>query len=177
MNYLIFTAVLTACLGIGGYQQGLEFFGPSPDGLVHDPYYNPSQLNSFQTGPWPPLVSPHLTLSIAMYISAYYVLTYFARSLGRYNVHTKVFCWLMTVYPIVTALNGFQFANLLPYILQVIPTVLSITHARPGGWLGVQIPQWALGAAHAFTWWPGVGVQTLFQARKAGPYINSLFLR
>ncbi|KAJ9064095.1 hypothetical protein DSO57_1033946 [Entomophthora muscae] len=29
----------------------------------------------------------------------------------------------MTVYPIVTALTGFQFTNLLPYILQVVPTV------------------------------------------------------
>ncbi|KAJ9058421.1 hypothetical protein DSO57_1012449 [Entomophthora muscae] len=66
MNYLIFTAVLTAFLGIGGYQQGSEFFGPSPDGLGHDPHYNPGQLNSSQTGPWPPLVSPHSTLSIAM---------------------------------------------------------------------------------------------------------------
>ncbi|KAJ9076201.1 hypothetical protein DSO57_1028511 [Entomophthora muscae] len=29
----------------------------------------------------------------------------------------------MTVYPIATALTGFQFANLLPYVLQVIPTI------------------------------------------------------
>ncbi|KAJ9052719.1 hypothetical protein DSO57_1031469 [Entomophthora muscae] len=123
MNHLIFTAVLTACLGIGGYQQGSEFFRPSPDGLGHDPHYNPGQLNSSQTGPWPPLVSPHSTLSIAMYTSMYYILTYFARSFGRYKVHAKVFRWLMTVYPIVTALTGFQFTNLLPYILQVVPTV------------------------------------------------------
>ncbi|KAJ9076159.1 hypothetical protein DSO57_1028889 [Entomophthora muscae] len=123
MNHLIFTAMLTACLGIGGYQPGSEFFGPSPDGLSHDPHYNPGQLNSSQTGPWPPLVSPHSTLSIAMYTSMYYILTYFAGSFGRYNIHAKVFCWLMTVYPIVTALTGFQFTNLLPYILKVVPTV------------------------------------------------------
>ncbi|KAJ9061725.1 hypothetical protein DSO57_1017820 [Entomophthora muscae] len=83
MNHLIFTAELTACLGIGGYQQGSEFFGPSPDRLVHDPHYNPGQLNSSQTGPWPPLVSPHSTLSIAIYTSMYYILTYFAGSFGR----------------------------------------------------------------------------------------------
>ncbi|KAJ9053877.1 hypothetical protein DSO57_1020185 [Entomophthora muscae] len=123
MNHLIFTAVLTACLGTGGYQPGPEFFGPSPDGLGHDPYYDPGQLNSSQTGPWPPLVFPHSTLSIAMYTSMYYILTYFTRSFGRYNVHAKVFCWLMTVYPIITALAGFQFTNLPPYILQVVPTI------------------------------------------------------
>ncbi|KAJ9079970.1 hypothetical protein DSO57_1030029 [Entomophthora muscae] len=123
MNHLIFTAVLTACLGIGGYQSGPELFGPSPEGLGQDSYYDPGQLNSSQTGPWPPLVSPHSTLSIAMYTSMYYILTYFAGSFGRYNVHAKIFRWLMTVYPIVTALTGFQFANLLSYVLQVIPTI------------------------------------------------------
>ncbi|KAJ9088948.1 hypothetical protein DSO57_1017889 [Entomophthora muscae] len=123
MNHLIFTAVLTTCLGIGGYQQGSEFFGPSPDVLGHDPHYNPGQLNSSQTGPWPPLVSPHSTLSIVIYTFMYYFLTYFAGSFGRYNIHAKIFRWLMTVYPIVTALTGFQFTNLLSYILQVVPTV------------------------------------------------------
>ncbi|KAJ9060319.1 hypothetical protein DSO57_1032058 [Entomophthora muscae] len=75
MNFLIFTAVLTACLGIGGYQQGSELFGPSSEGLGCDPNYNPGQLNSSHTGPWPPLVSPYSTLSIAMYTSMYYILT------------------------------------------------------------------------------------------------------
>ncbi|KAJ9084138.1 hypothetical protein DSO57_1027511 [Entomophthora muscae] len=58
MNHLIFTAVLTACLGIGGYQQSSEFFGPSTEGLGYDPYHDPGQLNSLNTGPWLPLVSP-----------------------------------------------------------------------------------------------------------------------
>ncbi|KAJ9063020.1 hypothetical protein DSO57_1004314 [Entomophthora muscae] len=53
----------------------------------------------------------------------YYVLTYFAGSFGKYNIHVKVFWWLMTSYPIVTALPGFQFSNLLPYLLQVVPTM------------------------------------------------------
>ncbi|KAJ9076749.1 hypothetical protein DSO57_1023280 [Entomophthora muscae] len=70
-----------------------------------------------------PLVSPHSTLSITVYTSMYYVLTYFAESFGRYNLHAKVFCWLMTIYPIITTLTGFQFTNLLPYLLQVVPAV------------------------------------------------------
>ncbi|KAJ9065930.1 hypothetical protein DSO57_1014550 [Entomophthora muscae] len=123
MHHLIFTAVLTACLGIVGYQPGSEFFGPSTEGLGYDPYHNPGQLNSSNTRPWPPLVSPYLTLSIAMYTAAYYILTYFAGSFGCFNIHAKVFRWLMTVYPIVTNLTGFQITNLLPYVLQVVPTI------------------------------------------------------
>ncbi|KAJ9082785.1 hypothetical protein DSO57_1001314 [Entomophthora muscae] len=123
MNHLIFTAVPTACLGIGGHQQGSEFFGLSQEGLGHNHHYEPGQLNSSHTGPWLPIVSPYLTLSIVVYISMYYVLTYFAGSFGRYNVHAKVFRWLMTVYLIVTALTGFQFFNLLPYLLQVVPII------------------------------------------------------
>ncbi|KAJ9049103.1 hypothetical protein DSO57_1028063 [Entomophthora muscae] len=124
MNHLIFTAVLTDCLRIGGYQQGSKFFGPSPEGLGHDPHYDPGQLNSSHSVSWPPLVSPHSTLSIVVYTSMYYVCTYFVRSFGRYKIHAKVFCWLMTIYPIITALTGFQFTTPLPYLLQVVPTVI-----------------------------------------------------
>ncbi|KAJ9063259.1 hypothetical protein DSO57_1001699 [Entomophthora muscae] len=131
MNHLIFTAVLTAFLGIGGYQQNSEFFGLSIEGLGYEPYHNPGQPNSSNTEPWPPLVSLHLTLSIAMYTSAYYILTYFAGSFRRFNIHTKVFHWLMTVYPIITALTGFQFSNFLPYILQVVPIILGKAIANP----------------------------------------------
>ncbi|KAJ9052329.1 hypothetical protein DSO57_1035249 [Entomophthora muscae] len=123
MNHLIFTAVLTAFLEIGGYQQGPEFFGPSPEGLVHDYHYNSGQLNSSSTGSWPPLVSLHSTLSIVVYTSMYYVLTYFVGCFGRYNIHAKVFWWLMTIYSIVTTLTCFQFSNLLSYLLQVVPTI------------------------------------------------------
>ncbi|KAJ9067740.1 hypothetical protein DSO57_1036135 [Entomophthora muscae] len=132
MNHLIFTAVLTACLGIEGYQQGPEFFGPSPEGLGHDPNYDPGQLNSSDSGSWLPLVSPYSMLSIAVYTSMYYVLMYFARSFRRYNLHAKVFRWLMTIYLIITALTGFQFTNLLPYLLQVVPTVTGYYTALPG---------------------------------------------
>ncbi|KAJ9080793.1 hypothetical protein DSO57_1021198 [Entomophthora muscae] len=123
MNQLIFTAALTACLGIGGYQQGPEFFGTLTKGLGKDYHYDLGQLNSSHTGSWTPLVSPHSTLSIVVYTFMYYVLTYFVGSFGRYNIHTKVFRWLMTVYPIITALTGFQFANLPTYLTHVVPTM------------------------------------------------------
>ncbi|KAJ9062992.1 hypothetical protein DSO57_1004624 [Entomophthora muscae] len=110
MNHLIFTAVLTACLGIGGYQQGSEFFGPSQEGLGYDHHYDPGQLNSSTLVPGLPLYL-HTPSCPSQW------------SFGRYNIHAKVFRWLMTVYPIVTALTGFQFSNLLPYLLQVVPTI------------------------------------------------------
>ncbi|KAJ9051990.1 hypothetical protein DSO57_1038623 [Entomophthora muscae] len=69
-----------------------------------------------------PGVSTFYTLYCNVHIHVLH-LNLLSRSFGRYNVHAKVFCWLMTVYPIVTALTGFQFTNLLPYILQVVPTV------------------------------------------------------
>ncbi|KAJ9063976.1 hypothetical protein DSO57_1035231 [Entomophthora muscae] len=123
MNHLIFTDVLTACLEIGGYQQGSEFFETLPKGLGQDYYHDLGQLKLSHTGSWTPLVSSHSTLSIVVYTYMYYVLTFFAGSFRRYNVHAKVFWWLMTVYPIVTVLTGFQFASLLPYLAQVVPTM------------------------------------------------------
>ncbi|KAJ9077840.1 hypothetical protein DSO57_1012878 [Entomophthora muscae] len=78
-----------------------------------------------------PLVSPHSTLSIVAYTSMYYVLTYFAGSFGRYIIHTKVFWWLMTIYPVVTAIKGFQLSSLLPYLLQVVPTMSGYYNYTP----------------------------------------------
>ncbi|KAJ9076573.1 hypothetical protein DSO57_1024688 [Entomophthora muscae] len=76
-----------------------------------------------------------------MYTSMYYVLTYFAGSFGRYNIHVKVFRWLMTVDPIVTALTGFQFSNLLPYLLQVVPTISGYYSATSCGTPPIAISQ------------------------------------
>ncbi|KAJ9049654.1 hypothetical protein DSO57_1022157 [Entomophthora muscae] len=123
MNHFVFTAVLTACLGIGGYQQEPGTFGLSPEGLGRNYHYDPVQLNSSHTVSWPPLVSPHSIMSIAVYTSLYYMLTYFVGNFGRYNIHTKVFWWLMIIYLIVTALTGFQFSNLQTYLLQVVPAM------------------------------------------------------
>ncbi|KAJ9054188.1 hypothetical protein DSO57_1017327 [Entomophthora muscae] len=130
MNHLIFTA---------SYSLPWDWrvptepgtFGPSPEGLGHRYYDNPSQLNSSRVGSWPPLVLPHSTISVAAYTSIYYVLIYFEGSLGRYNTHAKVFQWLMTIGPNVTALAGFQFANLLPYLLQVVPTIFGFHSPVP----------------------------------------------
>ncbi|KAJ9065864.1 hypothetical protein DSO57_1015292 [Entomophthora muscae] len=140
MNHLIFTAVLTACLGIGGYQQELGTFGPLPEGLGHNYRYDPGQINSSPTGSWPPLVSPHFTMSIVVYTSLYYVLTYFVGSFGRYNIHTKVFWWLMIIYLVATALIGFQLSNLQPYLLQAVPTMSGYYTSRGQGALQLSFP-------------------------------------
>ncbi|KAJ9072986.1 hypothetical protein DSO57_1021464 [Entomophthora muscae] len=66
-----------------------------------------------------------INMGAVAYTSTYYILTYFAGKFGRYNTHAKVFQWMMLIYSIVTALTGFQFANLLLYILQVVPRMLS----------------------------------------------------
>ncbi|KAJ9078617.1 hypothetical protein DSO57_1004881 [Entomophthora muscae] len=121
MNNLIFTAVLTACLEIRGHQPGPGTIGPFPEGLGQSYFEEPAQLNSSYGGSWPPLVSPHSTLHIAMYTSTYYILTYFAGSFCQYNTPAKVFCWSMTIHPSITALAGLKFANLLPQMLQETP--------------------------------------------------------
>ncbi|KAJ9088684.1 hypothetical protein DSO57_1020737 [Entomophthora muscae] len=132
MNHLIFSAVLPVCLRIGGYQPDSATFGLSSEGLGQSYYEEPGQLNSSFTRPWPFLVSPHSTLSIAAYTSTYYALTYFARSFGQYSPHAKVFQWMMTIYHIVTSLTGFQFSNILLYLLQVVPTTLGYYSRTPG---------------------------------------------
>ncbi|KAJ9086641.1 hypothetical protein DSO57_1001922 [Entomophthora muscae] len=112
MNHLIFSAVLTSCLGIGGHQYNHQH-GPfnKPPGKYY--YKEPAPLNSSEQYSWPTLVLPHSTQSVAIYTCVYYVLTYFTSNFGRYNVHTKVFRWMMMVYSILIALTGFQVANLM----------------------------------------------------------------
>ncbi|KAJ9051936.1 hypothetical protein DSO57_1039142 [Entomophthora muscae] len=126
MNYLISAAVLTACLRIKGYQQKLGTFGPFPEGLGCNYHYEPKQLNSSHTGSCEPLVLPHFTISIEVYTSLYYMMTYFAGSFWRYNLHAKVFWWLITIYPTITALTGFQFYTLQPYLLQLVPVITGL---------------------------------------------------
>ncbi|KAJ9056091.1 hypothetical protein DSO57_1036591, partial [Entomophthora muscae] len=76
MNHLIFSAVLTACLGIGDHQYNHQH-GPfnKPPGKYY--YKEPVQLNSSEQYFWPTLVLPHSTQSIAIYACIYYVLTVF----------------------------------------------------------------------------------------------------
>ncbi|KAJ9089766.1 hypothetical protein DSO57_1009517 [Entomophthora muscae] len=125
MNHLIFSAVLTACLGIGGYQYQ-QLHGPFNNPSSKFFYKEPAQLNSSDQNSWPTLVLPHSTQSVAIYTFIFYVLTYFAGSFGRYDVHTKVFQWMMTVYPIVTALSRLQVANLVPYFSKILPQLLGL---------------------------------------------------
>ncbi|KAJ9070897.1 hypothetical protein DSO57_1002956 [Entomophthora muscae] len=125
MNHLIFSAVLTACLGIGGHQYNHQhgLYNKPPDKYF---YKEPVQLNSSKKYSWPTLVLPCSTQSVAIYTCVYYVLTYFAGNFGRFNVHAKVFRWMMTVCPIVTALTGFQVANLVPYLAKILPHILGL---------------------------------------------------
>ncbi|KAJ9088782.1 hypothetical protein DSO57_1019792 [Entomophthora muscae] len=125
MNHLIFSAVLTACLGIGGHQYNQQH-GPfnNPSGKYY--YKEPAQLNSSKRYSWPTLVLPHSTRSVTIYTCIYYVLMYFTGNFGRYNVHVKVFQLMMMVYPIVTALKGFQVVNLVPYFAKVLPQLLGL---------------------------------------------------
>ncbi|KAJ9058334.1 hypothetical protein DSO57_1013385 [Entomophthora muscae] len=63
MNHLIFSAVLTACLGIGGHQYNHQHgpFNKSPGKYV---YKEPAQLKSSEQYSWPTLVLPHSTQSM-----------------------------------------------------------------------------------------------------------------
>ncbi|KAJ9074419.1 hypothetical protein DSO57_1006678 [Entomophthora muscae] len=124
MNHLILLSVLTACIGLGGHQSSFDQTVNMP-GTTEDMFYKDQpQLASSNISSWPPLVSPRSTMSLAVYTSVYYFLTYFYGNFGRYNVLSKAVCWLMTIYPIVTALTRFQFFNLLPYLSQLMPHIL-----------------------------------------------------
>lgn len=97
-------------------------------------YKEPAKLNSSKMYSWLALIFPHSTMSIVVYTLSYHVFTYFAGNFDQFNVHVKVFCWILTVYPIVTLLTGLQVANLGPYLSKVLPHILSIyTH----GWYSV----------------------------------------
>ncbi|KAJ9056610.1 hypothetical protein DSO57_1031215 [Entomophthora muscae] len=125
MNHLIFSAVLTACLGIGGHQYSHQH-GPHNKPPNEYFYEEPSQLNSSKTYSWPTLVLPRSTQHIAIYSFVFYVLTYFASNFCRFNEHAKVFRWMMTVYPILTALTGFQVTNLVPYLARILPHFMGL---------------------------------------------------
>ncbi|KAJ9049252.1 hypothetical protein DSO57_1026577 [Entomophthora muscae] len=125
MNHLIFSAILTACLGIR-YHQYSHQHGPY-NKLPNKYFYKePAQLNSSKMYSWPTLVLPCSTQHIAIYSFVFYMLTYFASNFGRFNVHAKVFRWMMTVYPILMALTGFQVTNLVPYLSRILPHFMGL---------------------------------------------------
>ncbi|KAJ9049570.1 hypothetical protein DSO57_1023144 [Entomophthora muscae] len=125
MNHLIFSAILTACLGIGGHQHSHQHgpYNKPPDKYF---YKEPAQLNSSKTYSWPMLVLSRSTQHVAIYSFVFYMLTYFASNFGRFNVHAKVFRWMMMVYPILTALTGFQVTNLVPYLARILPHFMGL---------------------------------------------------
>ncbi|KAJ9065618.1 hypothetical protein DSO57_1017549 [Entomophthora muscae] len=125
MNHLIFSAVLTACLRIGGHQHTHQH-GPYNEPPHEYFYKEPAQLNSSEMYSWPTLVSPCPTQHVAIYTFVFYVLTYFASNFRRFNLHAKVFRGMMMVYPFVTALTGFQVANLEPYLAKILPHFLGL---------------------------------------------------
>ncbi|KAJ9056259.1 hypothetical protein DSO57_1035059 [Entomophthora muscae] len=128
MNHLIFSAVLTACLGIGGHQYSHQHgpYNKPPDEYF---YKEPAQLYSSKTYSWPTLVLSRSTQHIAIYSFVFYVLTYFASNFGGFNVHVKVFRWMMTVYPILMALMGFQVTNLVPYLARILHHFMGLYRA------------------------------------------------
>ncbi|KAJ9070840.1 hypothetical protein DSO57_1003304 [Entomophthora muscae] len=124
MNHLIFLAALTACLRIGSHQQQYQPHEPFNNPSNKYFYKEPEQLDSSDQYSWPALVLPQSTQSIAFYTMVYYVLKYFAGIFGQFNVHTKEFQWVKTVYPIITALTGLQVANLGLYLARILPQLL-----------------------------------------------------
>ncbi|KAJ9085449.1 hypothetical protein DSO57_1013908 [Entomophthora muscae] len=140
IDHLISTAVLKACPGIGGYQQGPGFFGPSPEGLGHNHHYASDNLTLCIWVPGLPWCPPLHPVYGSVHLP-YWVLTYFAGSSRRDNIHTKVFRWLMTVHPTITALAGVQLSNLQPYLLQAAPAIFGYyagTLFNPAATLKVQ---------------------------------------
>ncbi|KAJ9089085.1 hypothetical protein DSO57_1016356 [Entomophthora muscae] len=76
--------------------------------------------------PGPRWYCPRSTQHVAIYSFVFYVLTYFASNFRQFNVHAKVFRWMMTVYPILTALTRFQVSNLVPYLAKVLPHFMGL---------------------------------------------------
>ncbi|KAJ9087978.1 hypothetical protein DSO57_1027665 [Entomophthora muscae] len=124
MNYIIFTAFLTAYLGLGGHQPTNAQFGPEPQGLKGILYNEPTYLKSMGLNPWTPLASSCPTPTLATYVIPAATLLYLAISLRQCNILTKAFCQAVNFYPIVYGLNGFEPPNLPSYVTKVLPSIL-----------------------------------------------------
>ncbi|KAJ9053922.1 hypothetical protein DSO57_1019559 [Entomophthora muscae] len=124
MNYVIFTAILTAYLGIGGHQPTNAQFGPEPQGPKGILYNEPTHLKSIVLNLWTPLASSCPTPTLAIYVIPAATLLYLAVSLRQCNIFAKAFCQAVNFYPIVYALNGFEPPNLPSYVTKVLPSIL-----------------------------------------------------
>ncbi|KAJ9060808.1 hypothetical protein DSO57_1026856 [Entomophthora muscae] len=96
MNHLIFSAVLTACLGIGGHQHSHQH------GLTTNRPMSTSTRS--QRSSTPPRCTPGPCWCCPAPPST----------------------WMMTVYPILTALTGFQVSNLVPYLARILPHFMGL---------------------------------------------------
>ncbi|KAJ9059461.1 hypothetical protein DSO57_1002038 [Entomophthora muscae] len=124
MNYVIFTAVLTAYLGIGGHQPTNAQFGPEPQGPKGISYNEPTHLKSMVLNPWTPLASSCPTPILAIYVIPAATLLYLAVSLRQCKILAKDFRQAVNFYPIVYALNSFEPPNLPSYVTKVLPSIL-----------------------------------------------------
>ncbi|KAJ9081028.1 hypothetical protein DSO57_1018807 [Entomophthora muscae] len=124
MNYIIFTAVLTAYLGIRGHQPTNSQFGPEPQGPKGIFYNESTHLNSMVLNPWTPLASSRPTPNLATYVIPAATLLYLAASLRQCNILAKAFCQAVNLYTIVYTLNSFEPPNLPSYVTKVLPSIL-----------------------------------------------------
>ncbi|KAJ9090581.1 hypothetical protein DSO57_1001036 [Entomophthora muscae] len=125
MNYIIFTAVLTAYLEIGGHQPTNAQFGPEPQGPKGILYNKPTHLKSMGLNPWTPLASSCPTPTLATYVIPAAMLLYLAVSLRQCNILDKAFHQEVNFCPIVYTLNGFEPPNLPSYVTKDIAIQLS----------------------------------------------------
>ncbi|KAJ9077591.1 hypothetical protein DSO57_1015397 [Entomophthora muscae] len=102
MNYIIFTAVLTAYLGIGGHQSTNAQFGPELQGPKGISYNEPTHLNSMVLNPWTPLASSCPTPNLATYVIPAATLLYPAISLRQCNILAKAFHQALPIFYTVT---------------------------------------------------------------------------
>ncbi|KAJ9054927.1 hypothetical protein DSO57_1009345 [Entomophthora muscae] len=140
MNYIIFTAVLTAYLGIGGHQPTNAQFDPEPQRPKGILYNEPTHLNSMVLNPWAPLASSCPTPNLATFVIPAAMLLYLAVSLRQYKILAKAFCQSVNFYPIVYALNSFEPPNLTSYVTKVLSSILGYYNSPLICCMGVRPP-------------------------------------
>ncbi|KAJ9066992.1 hypothetical protein DSO57_1004090 [Entomophthora muscae] len=91
---------------------------------------------------------------------------YFAGNFGWFNIHAKVYRWVLMVYPIATSLTGLQVPDLAPYLAKMLPRMLGYYRTPNNTWAQI----WA-GAAARRSLTPLAAPATLLHAgcHLAGP--------
>ncbi|KAJ9053910.1 hypothetical protein DSO57_1019689 [Entomophthora muscae] len=130
MNYIIFTAVLTAYLEIGGNHPTYAQFCPEPQGTKGIFYNEPTHPNSMNLNLCTPLASSQPTPNLANYVIPAVMLLYLAVSLRQCIILAKAFFQAINLYPIVYALNSFEPPDLPSYVTKVLPSILGYSRSR-----------------------------------------------